>query len=51
MRAASGEPEFCKHIEAVLLTDPKAHTTMARRREAIRAAVNATGGSVSDPLN
>ena len=51
MRAASGEPDFCKHIEAVLLTDPDARTTMARRREAIRAAVNATGSSVSDPLN
>lgn len=51
MRAASGEPDFCKHIEAVLLTDPDAQTTMARRREAIRAAANASGGSVSDPLN
>jgi len=51
MRAASGEPDFCKHIEAVLSTDPDAQTTMARRREAIRAAANASGGSVSDPLN
>jgi len=51
LRAASGEPDFCKHIETVLLTDPDAQTTMARRRQAIRAAVNATGGSVSDPLN
>ncbi|MET0167033.1 MAG: hypothetical protein ABW318_18770 [Vicinamibacterales bacterium] len=51
MRAASGEPDFCNHIEAVLLTDPDAQTTMARRREAIRAAANASGGSVSDPLN
>lgn len=41
MRTASGEPDFCKHIEAVLLTDPNATATMARRRQAIRAAAAA----------
>jgi len=51
LRAASGEPDFCKHIETVLMTDPNANSTMARRREAIRAAVNATGDSGSGPLN
>jgi hypothetical protein len=44
LRTASGEPDFCKHIEAVLMTDPNATATMARRREAIRAAaVSRTG--------
>jgi hypothetical protein len=38
IRRASGEPDFCKHIEAVLTTDPNATATMTRRREAIRAA-------------
>jgi hypothetical protein len=38
IRRASGEPDFCKHIEAVLMTDPNANATMTRRREAIRAA-------------
>ena len=38
LRTASGEPDFCKHIEAVLGTDPNAPATLARRREAIRAA-------------
>jgi hypothetical protein len=38
MRQASGEPDFCKHIESVLMTDPNAPATLTRRREAIRAA-------------
>jgi hypothetical protein len=44
MRTASGEPDFCKHIEAVLMTDPNATATMARRREAIRAAAASRTG-------
>ena len=42
LRHASGEPDFCQHIEAVLATDPNAAVTMARRREAIRAATTAS---------
>jgi hypothetical protein len=38
LRTASGEPDFCRHIEAVLMTDPNAPATLTRRREAIRAA-------------
>ena len=38
LRTASGEPDFCKHIEAVLNTDPNAPATLTRRREAILAA-------------
>jgi hypothetical protein len=40
-RATCGEPEFCKHIEAVVLAAPDAEAIMKRRREAIRAAVKA----------
>jgi hypothetical protein len=42
IRQASGEPDFCKHIEAVLMTDPNAAATLTRRREAIRAAAKAS---------
>jgi hypothetical protein len=38
LRAASGEPDFCKHIEAVVLAAPNAEALLTRRREAIRAA-------------
>ena len=38
LRSASAEPDFCKHIEAVLATDPNAPATLTRRRAAIRAA-------------
>jgi hypothetical protein len=41
LRQASEEPDFCQHIEAVLATDRSAAATMARRREAIRAAATA----------
>ena len=38
LRAASQEPEFCKHIEAVVLAAADAEAILTRRREAIRAA-------------
>lgn len=41
MRSASGEPEFCKHMEAVVMAAPDAETTLTRRREAMRAGVRA----------
>lgn len=41
MRSASAEPEFCKHMEAVVMAAPNAETTLTRRREAIRAGVRA----------
>lgn len=37
-REATGEAEFCKHIEAVVMGAPNAETILARRREAIRNA-------------
>ena len=41
LRTASGEPDFCRHMEAVVLATPDAEETLARRREAMRAAVKA----------
>jgi hypothetical protein len=38
VRAASGEPDFCKHIEAVVMSAPDIETILARRREALRRA-------------
>ena len=37
LRAASGEPEFCRHLEAVVLAAPDAEAVLARRRDAVRA--------------
>ena len=37
MRAVSGEPEFCKHIEAVVMAAPDAQAILKRRREGLRA--------------
>jgi hypothetical protein len=41
LRAATGEPDFCRHVEAVVLAAPEAATTMARRRAAAVAAARA----------
>jgi hypothetical protein len=41
LRAASGEPDLCKHFESVVLAAPDAEKIMARRREALRAAATA----------
>src|SRR5436190_18649691 len=37
MRAAVSEPDFCKHIEAVVLAGPDAEAVLTRRREGLRA--------------
>lgn len=37
LRQTSGEPDFCKHIEAVVLGAPNAEAILARRRAAVRA--------------
>jgi|SRR6185437_4883537 hypothetical protein len=39
LRAASGEPELCKHMEAVVMATPDAQGILERRRAAIRNAV------------
>lgn len=41
LRAASGEPDFCKHVEAVVRAAPDADAILARRRDAARAAARA----------
>jgi hypothetical protein len=41
LRNASGEPEFCKHLEAVVLSAPDAEAILKRRREALHAAAKA----------
>ncbi len=38
LRAASGEPEFCKHVESVVTSAPDAQAILSRRRAAMRAA-------------
>ena len=41
LRAATGEPDFCRHVEAVVLAASDAQATMARRRAAALAASEA----------
>ena len=41
LREASGEPDFCKHIEAVVVALPDSEAILARRREALRNAAKA----------
>ena len=42
IRTLSAEPDFCKHLEAVVMSDPNANAIMTRRRAAIIAAAKAT---------
>jgi hypothetical protein len=46
LRAAAGEPDFCKHMEAVVLAAPDAEGILSRRRKALRAA--AKRGTAND---
>ncbi len=41
LRRVSGESEFCKHLETVVMGAPDAEAVLARRREALRAAATA----------
>ena len=41
MREASAEPEFCIHMETVLMAAADAGVILKRRREALRAAIKA----------
>ena len=41
IRSGSDEPEFCKHVEAVVLGAPDAEAIIARRLAALRAAAQA----------
>jgi len=41
MRRVSSEPDFCKHVEAVVLGAPDGEAILTRRRAALRAAAKA----------
>ncbi len=41
LRKATGEPDLCKHTEAVIMADPNAEATMKRRRDILKAAAKA----------
>ena len=41
LRVAAGEPEFCRHLEAVVMAAPDAAAVLARRRAAALAAARA----------
>ena len=41
IRAASGELDFCRHFEAVVMGAPDADAILTRRRDALRAAAGA----------
>ena len=45
IRAVAGEPEYCRHLEAVVLAAADAEAVMARRRAAAMAAAKARAGS------
>ena len=45
MRGVSGETEFCKHVEAVVLGAPDGPVIVERRAAALRAAAKARPGS------
>ena len=47
LRTATGEPDFCRHVEAVVLAEPNAEEIMARRREAALAAAKARASNPS----
>lgn len=49
LRAASGEPDFCRHVESVVMAAPGAAEVLARRREALRAAALARESASSAP--
>jgi hypothetical protein len=44
LRTASSEPEFCKHLEAVVLAAPNAEAILERRRKALRMAAKLNAG-------
>ncbi len=41
LRTAAGEPDFCRHIEAVVMAVPDAPAILERRRNGLRAASKA----------
>jgi hypothetical protein len=47
MRKVSDEPDFCQHLEAVVMGAPNAEGILRRRREAARAASSARQSGLS----
>jgi hypothetical protein len=43
IREVSGETDFCKHVEALVMGAPDAEAILTRRRKAARAAAKARG--------
>jgi hypothetical protein len=41
LRQATSEPDFCKHVEAVVLSAPDAESILTRRRAVLQAAAAA----------
>jgi len=50
LRTASGEPEFCKHLEAVVLSTPNAEAILRRRREAMNAGAKVRRPEGMEPV-
>jgi hypothetical protein len=49
VRGAAQEPEFCRHVESVVLAAPDAEAIMARRRAAALAAARARAANPPPP--
>jgi hypothetical protein len=50
LRSASGEPDFCKHVEGVVLSTPNAEAILKRRRKAMNAAAKARRPEGMEPV-
>ena len=50
LRIARGEPEYCKHMEAVVLSAPNVEPILKRRREALNAAAKARLPDNTEPV-
>src|SRR5260370_22828643 len=49
LRSASGEPDLCKHLEAVVLSAPNADAILRRRSAAFNAAAKARRPDSMEP--
>ena len=47
VRRTAGEPDFCRHLEAVVTADPNADAIMTRRRDRLRAMAKARAATVT----
>jgi hypothetical protein len=51
LRSASGESDFCKHLEAVVLSAPDAEAILRRRRDAMNVAAKASRPENMEPIS